>query len=134
MAVEGKVAQAISAYEVAFNVGSEAGVHENDIATAYETTEIHDPDTGELLGVYRRTLMRFRVISVDKKFSVGYSIDTVPNPAYSPMAVISGSGSREQRITKRVTTNRDSPLDRTILYLPPKCKVIFESSPPTSEA
>lgn len=67
----GQIAAVLSDREVAFNVGVDSGVQLGDIATAFEDTDVSDPETGESLGVVRRPSVRFQIIEVQPKLSVG---------------------------------------------------------------
>jgi len=82
VAIEAQIAQVISAYEVAFNAGSDAGVVPESTAVIFNDTEVNDPATGEPLGVVRRPALSFRIEEVHAKFSVGRTLGIArKNPA-----------------------------------------------------
>jgi hypothetical protein len=101
MAIDARIAQVISPYEVAFNAGDEAGVHVNDNAWIFRDTEITDPDSGEPLGTVRRPSLRFRIIEVQPKLSVGTTVGTVRKPQPSPLLALQEAAERI-----RITTDR----------------------------
>jgi hypothetical protein len=77
MSVSGKVAEILGSYEVAFNVGSNDGVEEDDIATVSQMVDVRDPDTGEVLGTVLVPRIRFKIRFTQPRMSVGYSYESV---------------------------------------------------------
>ena len=69
--IEGKVAQVLNEYEIAFNVGRTRGVRSNDIADVVKRTKIIDPDSKQQIGDVAETLISTRISLVGEKFSVG---------------------------------------------------------------
>lgn len=69
--VTGKVANILKDSELAFNVGSDAGVTKGSFARVQREVAIRDPDSQEELGTVLVTILRLRVHLVDAKFSVG---------------------------------------------------------------
>jgi len=81
MAIKGKLATILSNYEVAFNVGSNEGVQEDDIATVFREVDVNDPDTGENLGKVLVPRIRFKIRLTQNRMSVGRSYESVVKPS-----------------------------------------------------
>jgi hypothetical protein len=81
MSIAGKVAEILSNYEVAFNVGSNDGVVKDDIATVSQLVDVRDPDTDEVLGTVLVPRMRFKITYTQPRMSVGYSYESVSKDA-----------------------------------------------------
>lgn len=109
MAIEAKIAHVLTNFEVAFNVGAEAGVEEGGTAWIFRDTEVTDPDTGEPLGVVRRPQIQFRITEVQPKLCVGTTVGQVRKAeATNPFSILQEA---PQRV--RVTTDPASRDYRT---------------------
>ncbi len=71
MSVEAKLARVITEHDAAFSAGSEQGVRVGDTAVLYRVYDVPDPDGRGSLGEARLTLVRFRIYSIEPKFSLG---------------------------------------------------------------
>ena len=80
--IEGKVAQVISERDVAINRGRRAGVEIGMIfrIMSPEPEEIHDPDTGDLLGAVDVTKVEVEVIAVQDNLAVCRTFKKVVTP------------------------------------------------------
>jgi hypothetical protein len=54
VSIEARVATVLSKREVAFNVGTDRGVQEDDLATVIRMLEVTDPESEGSLGFVRR--------------------------------------------------------------------------------
>jgi hypothetical protein len=95
--IQGKVATVIPPYEVAFNVGSKAGVKHGDTAVVLKNIAITDPETGDLLGTVDRPAVRLRIIEVTDQLCVGETFISVSRP--DDTAALGRSSRRRQRVT-----------------------------------
>jgi len=68
--VDGKVANILTEYEIAANIGAEHGVRVGDTARIFKVVSVTDPDTGEVLGNARVFGARFAIHNVQAKFSL----------------------------------------------------------------
>jgi hypothetical protein len=125
--IDGKVATVLSDHEVAFNVGSEKGVHSGVIATVSRVVEVRDPDTRKKLGEVLVPKMRFRITIVEPLMSVGQSYESVSREL--PQDAVSTLLSRYPRVLRRVTTDPANE-DWSSVYLRPGDPVSIESLPP----
>ncbi|MFZ2058847.1 MAG: hypothetical protein WAV54_15690 [Acidimicrobiales bacterium] len=71
----GKVALVRPPYEVAINRGTQHGVKKDDLVTVYEKWTVHDPNTHEEIGAYRRVRFRFKVTVVREKSAMARSFE-----------------------------------------------------------
>ena len=78
MPIYAKVAAVLSGTMVVFNIGTAGGVSVGDEASIYRDTEVFDPDSRESLGVVREVRLKFEVVHVQEKLSVGMLSDYVP--------------------------------------------------------
>jgi hypothetical protein len=69
MEIEAKVAAVLTPFEIALNVGGNAGVTEGCLVTAWNDVEVVDPDTGAPLGAVRLSKLSFTVKLVEAEFS-----------------------------------------------------------------
>jgi hypothetical protein len=69
MEIDAKVAAILTPYEIALNVGSDAGVTEGCAVTAWNDVEVIDPDTKAPLGAVRLSKLQFTVNLVEPGFS-----------------------------------------------------------------
>lgn len=95
--IRGKVAQVLSAQEIALNVGTAKGVTVGmafDVMSAYEN--INDPDTGEVLGSIEHPKARVEITHAQEKLSVARTYRATQShsdgsselriPAFGPVA------------------------------------------------
>jgi hypothetical protein len=68
--LEAKVAQVLTAAEVALNVGTEDGVAVGDRVRLYEDVQIFDPDSHALLGAVRNSRLNLEVHEVQARFCI----------------------------------------------------------------
>lgn len=111
MTISGRVAQVISPFEVAFNIGSNDGVREGDIATLYRVITVEDPESKEPLGKVRRPTIRFRIIEVQPQLSVGETFEREG----SALDALTLSLSDPDATRKRVTTDKANTDRKTTL-------------------
>lgn len=79
--ITSKIAQLITATQVAFNAGSKKGVKVGDYVTLYRTVDLEDPETKEPLGTVRVPRLLLRVNLVQEKFCVAEVITSdIDNP------------------------------------------------------
>jgi hypothetical protein len=78
MGVNGKVAEVIPPYDIALNVGGDAGVSEGDEVTVYESVVVKDPDTDVELGRVEYARGNFKVSLVAPTFSIASSDEYLP--------------------------------------------------------
>ena len=76
MAIEGKVAEILNERELVLNKGEIAGVKKDMIFGVFETKEVIDPDTGEILGPVDSVKIRAKVVDVQPKLSVCRTFET----------------------------------------------------------
>ncbi len=93
-ALEGIVASIINERELAINIGSSLGVKTGMKfkVLAEIPTEIHDPDTNELLGFFDRDKVRVEATEVQERFSIcrTYRKKTIRASSYYDMIDIFG--------------------------------------------
>lgn len=88
--IEAKVATILDSLKVVLNVGSDNGVAETDRVTLWRVVEVHDPDTGEILGRVRVDNLTLRIMSVQPRLSIA----AVPQPSILPNFPFSSSPAR----------------------------------------
>lgn len=77
----GKVVRVLNPFEVVVNLGSQAGVEEEDGFVVYaQGEELKDPDTGESLGVLEIVRGRARATHVQEKLTTLRSTETYSKP------------------------------------------------------
>ena len=76
MTVEAKVAQILTTLTLAITAGSGQGVKVGDTAVVSSRVEVHDPDTGEVLGDVPVAKVRAKVTSVQARICVAKVTDT----------------------------------------------------------
>lgn len=76
-AVEGKVAEVLNDREVVVNRGRDHGVKLGTRFKIIETVEIHDPDSGDVIGTITREKIRFKVVHIEPSMSVARTYETV---------------------------------------------------------
>lgn len=91
--IPAKVAGLISETQVAFNVGSDAGVSVGDIAQVVKNVDVDDPDTGDRLGTVALIRLNLKIVHVQERLSVGAVTDY---SASSAATVLAGSRRRKK--------------------------------------
>ncbi len=99
MSLDGKVAAVLGPQAAALNIGGDAGVETEDIATVYDVVQIKDPDTGDMLGEVRVPKVRLRIYIVQPRLSIGRTYEIVAQEEPS-MWLLQGSSQPLQRITE----------------------------------
>lgn len=143
--LEGQVAQILNERELAINIGNLVGVREGMIFSVLAATplEIHDPATGEVLGVEDREKVRVRAIRVHDRYAVcaTYRVRHLPGGPLSgtlTAAAVMGDLLRQsQTVPETLRTASDSeppPLDPADSYVKVGDRVIeIEELPVTTE-
>ncbi len=126
MSIDARIAEVISATDVAFNAGLESGVTIGSIATIFRETQVNDPDSGEPLGIVRRPAVRFKINEVHQRFSVGTTTDHVRR---ADSSLFPGLKNQPERI--RVTTDSSARDYRTRVI---EIGQYVEIDPPENEA
>jgi hypothetical protein len=101
----GKVATFISETELAFNVGSKAGVKADDVVTLFERVEIKDPDSKKVLGAVRVPRLTLKVNIVREEFGTCVVTDREPMNSFADAARIRGL----KKIVQRNLLSDDVP-------------------------
>lgn len=73
----GKVADILSDYELAINIGKNSGVKLGMQFAVLGDKSITDPDTGKKLGTYKYDKVRIRVTQVEDNFSVASTMSSL---------------------------------------------------------
>jgi len=70
--LQGKVVMVLNERELIINIGAEAGVKQNMKfkILSYSPMEIHDPETGDLLGLLDREKVRVTVSKLEPRYSI----------------------------------------------------------------
>ncbi len=131
MTVKAKVARVLSDYEVAFNVGANAGLSVGDVATVYGYVDVNDPDTKEELGRVRRPRVKLRVIEVEPGFSVGQTTEWASSSGGDQSTVFHLALGLD-RVRQKVTGN-PSEQNRVTVYLRAGDEVEIEPGPKALE-
>jgi hypothetical protein len=74
-----KVAQILSASEIAVNVGQDHDVSQGDDVVVWRKVDIRDPETAEVLGSINRQKLRLKISFVEERFSIARIQVSSPN-------------------------------------------------------
>ncbi len=73
--IRGKVAAVVSDFELAPNIGADAGVKDGDTVTLYRTVKVNDPDSKEELGAVQVPKLNLRIVHVQERLSTAQVTD-----------------------------------------------------------